>query len=227
VKRRIIRFATRLYPAAWRERYAAELDALLEDMSLRWRDLGDVLGAALAIRMTAWSFLRLAFIGGLAGAIIAAGIALQLENKYISSAVVFVMPADKKTALGESLDQPLKPLEDVIQKMRQDGIQVAMLDSRPGWRKRFEVRYVNSNAAVVQKTVWDSVARLMEANLEVSQRSSKGLILQMLDPPSQPSAVSPNRMIITEIGIATGVLLAAALAIALRLFRRPANVGTN
>jgi len=71
VKRSIIRFAARLYPAAWRERYAAELDVLLEDMGLNWRDLGDVLGGALATHMTAWSFLRLAFICGLAGAIIA------------------------------------------------------------------------------------------------------------------------------------------------------------
>jgi uncharacterized protein involved in exopolysaccharide biosynthesis len=70
----------------------------------------------------------------------------------------------------------------------------------------------------------------LEANQEVAaanQRSSKGLILEQLDAASLPSAVSPNRLTITEIGIGTGVLLAAVATIAVRLFRRPASAGIN
>ncbi len=44
------RFA-RLYPLQWRARYGQEFDALLDDASLRWRDLFDVLLSALETRM--------------------------------------------------------------------------------------------------------------------------------------------------------------------------------
>lgn len=49
--RRLVRWATRLYPRRWRRRYGAELDALLDDLDLRWRDLASVLQAAVAMRL--------------------------------------------------------------------------------------------------------------------------------------------------------------------------------
>ncbi len=61
--RTLIRWAARLYPEAWRERYAAEFDALLEDISPSFRDLCDVLGGALKARLTTASPLSLAVAG--------------------------------------------------------------------------------------------------------------------------------------------------------------------
>ena len=49
--RRLVRWATRLYPRRWRERYGAELDALLDDLDLRWRDVASVVQAAVAMRL--------------------------------------------------------------------------------------------------------------------------------------------------------------------------------
>jgi hypothetical protein len=49
----LIRWAARLYPEAWRERYGAEFDALLEDMSPSPRDVCDVLLDVLRVRVTA------------------------------------------------------------------------------------------------------------------------------------------------------------------------------
>lgn len=51
--RTFIRWAARLYPAAWRNRYAAEFDALLDDISPSLGDLCDVLGDVLRARVTA------------------------------------------------------------------------------------------------------------------------------------------------------------------------------
>jgi hypothetical protein len=45
--RRLTRWAAKLYPRAWRHRYGAEFDALLEDISPSWRDACDVAGRAL------------------------------------------------------------------------------------------------------------------------------------------------------------------------------------
>lgn len=51
--RTLIRWAARLYPAAWRNRYAAEFDALLDDIAPSLGDLCDVLGNVLRVRATA------------------------------------------------------------------------------------------------------------------------------------------------------------------------------
>ena len=48
--RTLIRWAARLYPATWRNRYAAEFDALLEDVSPSLGDLFDVLADVLRVR---------------------------------------------------------------------------------------------------------------------------------------------------------------------------------
>jgi hypothetical protein len=51
--RTLIRWAARLYPATWRNRYAAELEALLEDISPSLGDVCDVLGHVLRVRASA------------------------------------------------------------------------------------------------------------------------------------------------------------------------------
>ena len=50
--RTLIRWAARLYPETWRNRYAAEFDALLDDISPSLADLCDVLGDVLRVRAT-------------------------------------------------------------------------------------------------------------------------------------------------------------------------------
>jgi hypothetical protein len=50
--RTLIRWAARLYPETWRNRYAAEFDALLDDISPSLGDLCDVLGDVLRVRVT-------------------------------------------------------------------------------------------------------------------------------------------------------------------------------
>jgi len=50
--RTLIRWAARMYPATWRNRYAAEFDALLDDISPSLGDLCDVLGDVLRARAT-------------------------------------------------------------------------------------------------------------------------------------------------------------------------------
>ena len=49
--RRWIREAARLYPTAWRRRYGAEFDALLEDVQPDFRELSNVLRGAIAMRI--------------------------------------------------------------------------------------------------------------------------------------------------------------------------------
>jgi len=48
--RKLTRWAARLYPRAWRNRYGPEFDALLEDIAPSWTDAWDVTGRALRLR---------------------------------------------------------------------------------------------------------------------------------------------------------------------------------
>lgn len=50
----LTRWAARLYPATWRNRYADEFDALLDDITPSLSDARDVLGHALRVRATAF-----------------------------------------------------------------------------------------------------------------------------------------------------------------------------
>ena len=49
---RLVRWASRLYPRWWRKRYGAELDALLDDVDLRWRDVASVVRGGMVMRLT-------------------------------------------------------------------------------------------------------------------------------------------------------------------------------
>lgn len=48
--RTLLRWAARLYPVTWRKRYAAEFDALLDDISPSLADLFNVLRDVLRVR---------------------------------------------------------------------------------------------------------------------------------------------------------------------------------
>ena len=86
--RQLIRWVARLYPAGWRERYAAELDALIDDIQPKWQDLFNVLLGALRMRMATGNCLKIVASAGLAGALAAGVGALMIEDRYVSTAVV-------------------------------------------------------------------------------------------------------------------------------------------
>lgn len=48
---RLLRWTLRLYPRSWRDRYGAELEALLEDKGATYVDLPDLLRGALTLRL--------------------------------------------------------------------------------------------------------------------------------------------------------------------------------
>jgi hypothetical protein len=123
-------------------------------------------------------------------------------------------------------DRRRTPLEDVIERMRHD-IRVATLDSRAGEPSRFAAQYVYRNPAQARETTREPIAKLMEANgmanraATATERQSAALNLEVLDAASPPrTSASPNRPMITALGIGAGLLPAALAAVALRLRRR-------
>ena len=74
-----VRLASYLYPASWRRRYAAEFDALLEEVDMGWRDGFDILKGAVTMQLTAWNFKSILLTFGLIGVAIAAAAAFSVD----------------------------------------------------------------------------------------------------------------------------------------------------
>ena len=224
---RLIRLATSFYPAAWRKRYGVEFDALLEEVSPRWRDVFDVFAGAIKMQLTKGNSWKLVLGLAIAGALIAGVFGVfALPDKYVAT-VVFRMPeaADhaesvrrvvgiqRKVLSRRSLSEVIQkqdlyskerdttPLEDVIEQMRRDlHINFVRSDS-------FIVNFVYPDRFKAENTVNDLMARM----------KGEGA-LNILTPPVLPQKpVAPNRLRITCFGMGLGFLTGLAVAILMRM----------
>jgi LPS O-antigen subunit length determinant protein (WzzB/FepE family) len=233
----LVRWAARLYPAAWRERYGAEMEALLEDVGPGAGDLWDVARGAICMQMTSLSFWKIlagcAIAGVLAGGVWSA----MLPARYVSTAVMRISPAPQ-TAAGEadvlrhlqqlqqaalsrsslsSIIQRLGiyanerktlPLEDIIQEMRSRDIRIHATNLRG--QPAFAVEVANENPAAAQAAVRALVTSFVEQNVEIGKRPGKGVanVLEVVDPASLPSQPSgPSRIRVIGNGLGAGLFV--------------------
>jgi hypothetical protein len=223
--RRLIRFATCLYPAAWRKRYAREFDALLDEVNPRAADLLNVLGGALKMQLTQGGFWKFAAGFALAGAL--AGGAwgwFGMPDKYQFTGVLSMPPASSqvesnvrlhelqerllaRTSMKEVIEKQnlyegersREPLEDVIEKMR-----VADIRIRPLPSGTFSIDFVYPDRSKAESTVKDLVARMQSAGG-----------LRFLELSGIP--VVPNRFLIACFGLGAGLLIGVAIACMMRM----------
>src|ERR1017187_3405692 len=136
--KRLVRWAVRLYPAAWRARYGVEMEALLEDVGPGGGDLWDIVRGALFMQMTSLNFWKILAGCALAG-VLAAGIwSVALPERYVSRALMRIDTAPREEQvqwmrlqqaalsrsslasiiIGQNLyekERKKLPLEDIIQ----------------------------------------------------------------------------------------------------------------
>lgn len=221
--RRAIRWAMRLYPAVWRERYGREFEALLEDVGPGWRELWDVIGEALKMQMFTWTWRRTAAAFALAGAVVAAVIALRTPNVYVSTAVVRIAQGPetfrviglwKQEALGRSSlaqiitryglypdERKEQPLEDVVMNM-QNHIRIFPMHASGTAALSVSFQYPERDTA--QKVTNELTGRMLESALI----SRSPITLQVLGPASLPAApASPNRPALVATGLGAGLAL--------------------
>jgi hypothetical protein len=114
-----IRLAAKFYPPSWRQRYGVEFDALLDDSRSGWRDVVDVFTGAMRMQMSTWSYRNMTAACGLAGLVLAAGIAFQMPNRYVSRAMFHMIwnvinenSSEKPLHDGEAWNVEFKQLVD-------------------------------------------------------------------------------------------------------------------
>ena len=86
----ILKVLARLYPAAWRRRYGAEYEALIEDAKPRAGDGFDVAWGATRMWITSRSFARIVLPCALAGTLVAVGISFVRPATYHSRTLITV-----------------------------------------------------------------------------------------------------------------------------------------
>ena len=232
--RRLMRLAARLYPAAWRVRYGAEFEALLEDMEPRWRDVWNVVGGATNMQMTTWTGWKMVAALGAAGAIAMAVAAAVMQPVYQSSAVMRVQ--ELATAPGQSLGQErakrivamvvnaqgYTSLEEIVQDERlyPRGVGKGTMDDAVAQLRRdirfmpadhasaLEVSFRYPDAIKAQQVTRKLMALMMRDGIPDAPEGQTPPLAEVLDPPSLPlKPIYPNWPIMIVVGLGAGALL--------------------
>jgi uncharacterized protein involved in exopolysaccharide biosynthesis len=117
----ILKVLARLYPAAWRRRYGAEYEALIEDAKPRAGDGFDVAWGATRMWITSRSFARIVLPCALAGTLVAVGISFVRPATYHSRTLITV-DSDSRVSIDNELAEQVRGalatpfLEEMIQK---------------------------------------------------------------------------------------------------------------
>jgi len=231
MNRRLITFAARLYPAAWRERYGEEFAATVEQMPAPgWAVLWDVGRGALKMQFHYRSdLIRLAAICGAAGLAVAWGLSLRISDIYVSETTIQASTADH-TSLSPTLrrafarprlrgliekhnlyavERSRLPLEQVTDKMAKD----VFLSTSPGGdktRPAFKVRFAYTDPAVIQ-LVTDELAAGFAVDTAPNSAAQGRFVV--LDTASRPDPIYPNRPVAAAMGLFGGALLGAVWAV--------------
>jgi Chain length determinant protein len=88
--KRILKLLARLYPSAWRNRYGAEYEALLDDATPRPQDTFNVLWGAIKMQLTSRRFVRIVLSCTLAGILAALAISFAVPPDYSSQTGIIV-----------------------------------------------------------------------------------------------------------------------------------------
>jgi hypothetical protein len=230
--RSLIRFAARLYPRAWKERYGIEFAALLEDVSPDWRTSLDILKGALVMQMRSWNFGRMLAVAGAAGALVALAVSFAMPRRYDSTAVLRMVPltADQvihlvqETENRPSLVQIIQtfglyereraktPIEDIVERMKRQII-IRPLDNHSA----FTIQFGYNDPVLAQRVTQDLTTRFIEAGVSEALHSTDATVpqpidLQVLDPANLPvRPVAPNRLNIAIAGLAAGLVIGLIL----------------
>jgi hypothetical protein len=190
--KRIAGLVIRLDPSAWRARYGAEMQALVEDATPGTGVVLDLLKGAIGMQLSVWNFPRLALVLGVVGILAGLLSSYLVTPRYTSRAVVrfseAFLPAEQETLSRTSLSSIIQdprldlypserervPLEDVIERMRRRDIQIAPVAlPMPGLTSQsaFEISFTYPDPVKARQVVQVFITRFMESDLTRTRKS--------------------------------------------------------
>lgn len=245
-----VRFIARLYPPAWRRRYGAEFEALLEDATPSPRAAFDVLWGALKMQLTTWNSGRIMLATSIAGILVAVMISFVAPPHYLSLATLTATPANESTRrLLSTLEQNIlsrenlasviqahnlyahervtMSLDDVVDKMKKN-IHVNLTPpASPANALTFVVQFDYSDRYLAQQVNDDLASQFIEGNVDPRLHSHSHMVLYMPSESSLPlKPEGPNRIQLGVAGLFGGLLAGLSLALIVRA-RRSITVGNE
>jgi hypothetical protein len=195
---KFIRLAAKFYPSSWRQRYGTEFDALLDDTHATWRDAVDVLYGAITMQMSMWSYRNMTVACGLAGLIMAAGLAFGIPNLYVSSATLHLnsevinensreTPLHGRAALNARIKQitaeafSRRSLASIIQRpdldlYKKDRIRKPLEDVIEQMKNDVKINVFNNNSSAT-----NFVVSFAYSDPVIAQRTVAALIARLID----------------------------------------------
>jgi LPS O-antigen subunit length determinant protein (WzzB/FepE family) len=227
------RLLIRLYPAAWRQRYGDELEALMADAPGGMSAYFDLIKGAITMRwnaLPAWTMLSgLLIAGGLAGLSLSylipqkweARAALQITPvsashvswllaQLMSRASLTTLVLDPKLDLYRA-ERRTQPLESVIDEFRRN-THLSVLPERKlkSQAQVFTIGFTDSDPEKAVAVTNALISRLLriETSLTAKEKDRALFYLDVLDPPrvpKQPSA--PKRAVFALLGLLAGLIV--------------------
>jgi hypothetical protein len=173
----LLRAAARLYPRAWRDRHGEEFDALIDDMTPRWRHVVDIVVGALIMQISGLGLVPVAM--GVAGAIAGAAISLAMPPVYASSSWVLAQVPGTADA-GERGQRIRAALEAALHETALDkrAIAVNLRGEPDGDPVLLEVSASAESAQAAQQAAVKVMGSIIEANSIASERFARNPAVQ-------------------------------------------------
>jgi hypothetical protein len=211
--KRLLQIAARLYPSWWRQRYAREFEALLEDVKPGWREVIDVATGALKMQIS--SLATIPVLCSLAGGIFGGVVAMRTPELFASSATLLFTAPDIASANS-------KTAQDIR------GTLVSALVASGAMKARTLVEIQkNSTEGTLKVTYLDRDPARSQAMAEtlaaavVANKAGWALSSQILASPQLPTApIRPDYPLNVASGGGVGLAGGAIATLLLRLRRK-------
>jgi hypothetical protein len=217
--KRLVRLAVRLYPSWWRQRYAREFEALLDDVKPGWGELFDVLNGALTMQIKTLGTIPV--VCALAGAIVGGIIALRTPEVFASSATIHLKARDSANVepataqdLRVSVEKALGASSGtrnatLVTFLRGDSAQTTL-----------RLTYLDRDPAQAQR-----IAEKLTAAI-ANQNGERAVSTEVIDAPGLPTfPIKPDYPMTVASGSGVGLVAGGVVLLFLRSRRRPADAG--
>ena len=210
------RLAVRLYPSWWRQRYAREFEALLDDVKPGWREILDVIHGGLTMQTQTLGTIPV--VCAVAGAIIGGIIAMRTPEVFASTATIRVTARDVAHAETVSAQELQVALDKALGASNgtKEATLVTMHRSDSA-HTTLKLTYLDRNAVLAQR-----VAETLTAAIAAENREGT-ITAEVLAAPGLPtSPIEPDYSMIVASGGGVG-LAAGCVLVLLGSRRRPAR----
>lgn len=217
----LLRAAVRLYPRAWRHRYGEEFDALIEDLTPRWRYVANIVIGALIMQISRLALVPVAL--AVAGAGAGAAVSLAMPPVYASSSWVLVQVPGTGDDAGERGQRIRAAIDAALQKTAFDKKAISVTQrGEPGRDPvMLEVSASAGTAPAAQQAAVKALGSIIDANfVNANQDRRAGVQFRAVQPPDLPKAAQRDTTRNGAVGGGLGLLAGALVALVAHRRRR-------